>query len=110
MTSGKSVSLLPYLLLTRPVNVIIGGLSIFIGALVTGTIQPLNKVLLACLSGGLVAAGANTINDYFDVEIDRHNKPYRPLPAGKVSLKSAFVFSLSLLVLGSPIGLPLNFA
>lgn len=93
-----------HVVLTRPLNVLIGGLSIFVGALVTGTVQPLRHVLVACLSGSLVAAGANTINDFFDVEIDRRNKPYRPLPAGRVSRQSAWVQAIVLLVLGSVLG------
>ncbi|MBC7188440.1 MAG: geranylgeranylglycerol-phosphate geranylgeranyltransferase [Calditrichaeota bacterium] len=93
-----------YVILTRPLNVLIGGLSIFVGALVTGTIQPLRHVLIACASGSLVAAGANAINDYFDLEIDRRNKPYRPLPAGKITRRQAQVFALALLLLGSVLG------
>jgi len=85
-------------------NVVIGGLSIFVGALVTGTLQPLPHVLVACLSGSLVAAGANAINDFFDVEIDRRNKPYRPLPAGRVTRRAAQVQAIVLLVLGSALG------
>ncbi len=87
-------------MLIRPINVVIGGLSIFIGALVTGTIQPHVKVAIAVLSGSLIAAGANAVNDYFDIEIDRRNKPYRPLPSAKIGPASAFQFALILLVLG----------
>ena len=99
---------LPYLLLTRPVNVVIGGLSIFVGALVTGTIQPLHKVLCACLSGALIAAGANAVNDYFDVAIDRQNKPHRPLPSGLIPPRSAFLFANTLLVCGASCGVLVN--
>jgi len=41
--------------------------------------------MLAMLSAGLIAAAANSINDYFDIDIDRINKPQRPLPAGHLS-------------------------
>lgn len=87
---------------------LIGGLSIFVGALVTGSVQPLGKVVVACLSGALVAAGANVINDYFDVEIDRRNKPYRPLPAGRLTRRAAKVQALTLLALGSALGAALG--
>jgi geranylgeranylglycerol-phosphate geranylgeranyltransferase len=97
-------------LLTRPVNVLIGILSIFIGALITGTIQPLGQILLACLSGGLIAGAANAINDVFDLEIDRINRPDRPLPSGKVSPDSARIFALALfgsgIFLGALVNLP----
>jgi geranylgeranylglycerol-phosphate geranylgeranyltransferase len=97
-----------FLLLTRPVNVLIGMLSIFIGALITGTINPLQQVLLACFSGGLIAGAANAINDYFDLEIDRINRPDRPLPAGKVSLSEARDFAYCLFLLGILLGALVN--
>ncbi len=89
-----------FLLITRPLNVIIGFFSIFMGAFITGTISPILNVLWASLSGGLIAGAANAINDYFDVEIDRINKPYRPIPAGKLSRQEVFIFSMLLFVIG----------
>lgn len=92
--------LLAFLEITRPVNVLIGFFSIFMGAFITGTITPFFNVLWACLSGALIAGAANAINDYFDVEIDRINKPYRPIPAGKVSRQEVFIFSFLFFMLG----------
>ncbi|MCI0514179.1 geranylgeranylglycerol-phosphate geranylgeranyltransferase [candidate division KSB1 bacterium] len=94
--------------ITRPVNVLIGIFSIFVGALITGTVQPLNKVLLACLAGGMIAAGSNAINDYFDLEIDRINKPKRPLPAGKLTRRTVYWFALTLFFMGSVSGFGIN--
>lgn len=31
----------------------------------------------------------NALNDYMDIEIDRENRPERPLPSGKISINSA---------------------
>jgi 4-hydroxybenzoate polyprenyltransferase len=46
----------------------------------------------------LVNATSNYINSIFDVEIDRINKPYRPLPSGKLSETEAwFLYSLGIL-------------
>ncbi len=89
-----------YLILCRPLNVLIGMLSIFIGALISGTIHPLINVLLACVSGGFIAGAANVINDYYDVEIDKINKPYRPIAAGKVTRREGFYFSMILFIIG----------
>ncbi|MEP0546698.1 MAG: geranylgeranylglycerol-phosphate geranylgeranyltransferase [Rhodothermales bacterium] len=47
---------------------------------------------LATASAALIGAGANAINDVFDVEIDRVNRPDRPLPAGVLSVGAARVF------------------
>ncbi|MBN1895958.1 geranylgeranylglycerol-phosphate geranylgeranyltransferase [bacterium] len=90
----KPSNLAGLFLLMRPLNVLIAFLSIFIGGLITGTIHPLKKLLLACLSGSIIAAGANSINDYFDLEIDRINKPQRPLPLGRITKAQAWGFSM----------------
>lgn len=92
--------LIAFLLITRPLNVLIGFFSIFMGAFITGTISPIFNVFWASLSGGLIAGAANAINDYFDVEIDRINKPYRPIPSGKLSRQEVFIFSMLLFILG----------
>jgi geranylgeranylglycerol-phosphate geranylgeranyltransferase len=89
-----------YIQLTRPVNLLIAFLSIFVGGFVTGTIQPLSRLLLAALSGSLIAAAANAINDVFDLSIDRINKPQRPLPMGRVSVASARRFAWLLFIAG----------
>ena len=89
-----------YIRLTRPVNLFIAFLSIFVGGFVTGSIQPLAKLLLACASGTLIMAGANAVNDYYDYDIDRINKPQRPLPAGLVPPEKAHGFSIGCFLLG----------
>lgn len=93
-----------YILLTRPLNCVIAFISIFIGGFVTGTIHPLGKLLLAALSGTLVAAAANAVNDVFDLAIDRINKPNRPLPSGMVTSKAAYRYAVILFVLGMACG------
>lgn len=78
--------------LSRPANVIISFLTIIIAAELAWGLDPLNYVLLAALSAALITMGANVINDYYDIEIDRINKPNRPLAAGTVSKKTAFIY------------------
>ena len=43
---------------------------------------------IACmvLSGPLLAGYTQTINDYYDREIDAINEPYRPIPSGAITL------------------------
>jgi len=53
----------------------------------------------------MIAAAANTINDYYDIAIDRINKPHRPLPAGKISPKQARNWALLLFTAGIGTGL-----
>jgi geranylgeranylglycerol-phosphate geranylgeranyltransferase len=89
-----------YFAITRPVNLNLCAFSILVGAVISGSIHPLYKVLLACLSGVFIMAGGNVINDYYDVQIDRVNKPQRPLPQELLKLQSALKFSIILFVLG----------
>ena len=95
--------------ISRPANVLISMISIFVAAFITGTLHPAINVLLACVSGGLIAAGANTINDYFDLEIDRINKPKRPLVAGKLSSSQALIIALFEFAVGSLLALFIGF-
>ncbi len=89
-----------FFLLSRPVNVLIAMASIFIGAIISGSIEPLARLLMACFAGGLITAAANAINDFFDVEIDVINKPERPLPQGIITPREAFNFSMVLFLTG----------
>ena len=89
-----------YIQLARPVNALITLLSVFVATFITGTLEPLSAVILACISAGLIASAANTINDYYDVEIDRVNKPHRSLAAGKVSAATAKTAALAEYALG----------
>jgi geranylgeranylglycerol-phosphate geranylgeranyltransferase len=91
--------------LTRPQNDAIVALSVLVGATVSGQIESWAKVLLACASAFLISAGGNSINDFFDLEIDQINKPHRPLPKGAVSRSSALMFSIALFLSGTALSL-----
>ena len=39
-------------------------------------------------------AGSNALNQIYDLEIDRINKPKRPLPSGRLSVREAWAFTL----------------
>jgi geranylgeranylglycerol-phosphate geranylgeranyltransferase len=85
-------------------------LSIFVAAIVSGGADPLNKLLLACISGSFITIAANTINDFYDFDIDQINRPKRPLPAGLLTQKEAFVFSIVSFVLGIIVSFFINSA
>jgi geranylgeranylglycerol-phosphate geranylgeranyltransferase len=89
-----------FIKLTRPENNFITALSVFVGAKVAGDIESWEKVIFACLSAFFISAGGNSINDFFDLEIDRVNKPYRPLPQGEILPSSVLPFSFVLFLLG----------
>jgi geranylgeranylglycerol-phosphate geranylgeranyltransferase len=82
----NSKKLIAYFQLSRPVNVLITFVSIPVACWIAGgTASSWLLILLAGMTGALVAAGANAINDAFDIDIDCINKPDRPLPRGALT-------------------------
>jgi len=57
---------------------------------------------LACMlmSGPLLAGYTQTINDFFDKEIDAINEPNSPIPSGKISIKDVKIQIWVLLIAG----------
>ena len=89
-----------YIKISRPLNSLITFLVIIVASIICadGSYSVL-KIFLAGLSGALTASAGNVINDYFDIDIDKINKPQRVLPQGKLSLKEALAFYFILTVL-----------
>ncbi|WP_157832747.1 UbiA family prenyltransferase [Nitrosarchaeum koreense] len=56
-----------------------------------------NLFPLLAASGFLFLAGM-TLNDYFDYNIDKNERPNRPLPSGKISRKVALCLGITLFV------------
>jgi len=56
----------------------------------------------------IVTGAGNSINDYFDHKIDAINKPERPIPSGRISLKTALIYSIFLFVMGIIIAFSIN--
>jgi geranylgeranylglycerol-phosphate geranylgeranyltransferase len=83
----------PYITLVRPVNLVITALSIFVACLLAGgTQQQMLFMVFASLGGAFIGSGGMVINDILDVEIDRINKPERPIPSGAVDRYDAMMF------------------
>ena len=79
--------------ITRPHNLLVAGLSILVGWTLAGAGPPGLAVALAVLAGTLVTAAGNVVNDYFDCEIDRINKPRRPIPSGRITRRESYRFA-----------------
>jgi len=94
----------PYISLARPANVLIAFISILVGGFVSGPVDQTCMLVIAAVSGALIAAGGNAVNDYYDIEIDRINKPARPLPSKTVQPERALIYALSLLCAGAGLG------
>ena len=85
----------------RPVNCLMGSLTVIIGLLNTRTGIPFDILLINIILGVLtyyfIAGSGMIINDIYDVEIDKINRPERPIPSGSVSLTQAkILFFLTL--------------
>lgn len=66
-------------------------------------------LLISSLIVGMIAGAGYVINDVFDAEIDKVNKPYRPIPSGKISAKRARTLALILFSIGIILSFILNF-
>jgi len=86
--------------ISRPINSLITFLVIIVASVISidGSYSVL-KIILAGLSGALTASAGNVINDYFDISIDRINRPERILPKGKLTLREALVFYFFLTII-----------
>src|SRR4026209_878485 len=49
---------------------------------------------IGLVMAAVLNAASNALNQIYDLEIDRINKPKRPLPSGRLSLKKAWTFTL----------------
>jgi 4-hydroxybenzoate polyprenyltransferase len=101
-----------YLQLARPFTLMPPLLGIISGAIcafgsvhnpdparrITGSV--IFTVLLGSLCAAFLNAANNSINQIYDLEIDRVNKPTRPLVTGELSIKEGWVFTLICYVLG----------
>ncbi|BAW31821.1 MAG TPA: UbiA family prenyltransferase [Methanothermobacter sp.] len=91
-----------YIEILRPVNAIMAVVSVILMALITWKFNI--DVLMAGIIVFMATGAGNTINDYFDYEIDAINRPERPIPSGRVSRRAAGVYSLVLFVFASVLG------
>ncbi|MGN0176095.1 MAG: UbiA family prenyltransferase [Methanobrevibacter sp.] len=92
----------PYIEILRPGNALMSAISIILVALIDKTISI--PVVLAMLAVFFETAAGNVINDYFDYKIDLINKPDRPIPSGRISLKNGRNYGYFLFFMGTVCG------
>jgi geranylgeranylglycerol-phosphate geranylgeranyltransferase len=88
----------------RPINDIMGSLTVIIGILNTKTgIDPIiliMNIILGVITYFFIAGSGMVINDYYDIEIDKINRPERPIPRGSISLKQAKILWITTALIG----------
>jgi geranylgeranylglycerol-phosphate geranylgeranyltransferase len=100
--------MLSYLEVLRIPNAVMSVFAVIVSAILVGFYNPL-QILIACLAVFLISGGGMVINDYFDYNADRINRPKRALPSGRISRKNALVYSLALFLMGNILVIFLNF-
>jgi len=88
----------------RPINALMGGLTVIIGVLNTRIgIEPLIlifNIILGVLTYFFISGSGMIINDYYDIEIDKINRPDRPIPRGSITLKQAKIWWIITILIG----------
>ena len=105
-------TLIAYVELARPLNGIIAFISAWLGGMFAsqGNVENLTdiRLLLVSLAALVVISVGNAIDDYCDYDIDRINRPRRPLPSGRVRRPNALILAIVLTVIGIYLGTLIN--
>jgi 4-hydroxybenzoate polyprenyltransferase len=101
-----------YLDLARPFTLLAPFFGTLAGALIAsgdmGSYALILKGVLAGITGSLLNAASNAINQYYDLEIDAINKPDRPLPSGRMTVPQVMTFAWILYAVSVILGLLVN--
>ncbi len=99
------MSLKALLELTRPINSLMVGFAVVVGALVASgdprvLLDNARNLALGFATGALLSASAMVLNDIIDRDIDALNEPGRPIPSGRVNTRAAWALFAALSLLG----------
>ncbi|MDO8602516.1 MAG: UbiA family prenyltransferase [Candidatus Omnitrophota bacterium] len=97
-----------YLELIRPFTLIAPMVGFLSGAIIASGAAPNIYCFLGALSAAILNAASNVNNQYFDLEIDKVNKPFRPLPSGKISKMATILFACMLYCISLALSLFIN--
>ncbi len=91
---------MPYIKIIRPINLIFVIITTLFGSLYQKANMLNGYVIFAFLSAAIITAAGYVVNDYFDRNIDKINRPDRMIPAGKISPYSAYLYAMFLFIVG----------
>jgi 4-hydroxybenzoate polyprenyltransferase len=96
---GQPVSRRAYLELVRPANVVTALADVLAGYGIAG-LSHHAAVPWLLVSTSCLYAGGVVLNDVFDRDLDRVERPERPIPSGRVRVEAAARFGAALLIAG----------
>jgi geranylgeranylglycerol-phosphate geranylgeranyltransferase len=110
--SERKIDPVAFFSIIRPQNCFIGSLTVIAGFLMAYRQDPvlnlfntLNILAFAYITYFTIAAGSNVVNDIYDIEIDRINRPHRALPSGRMTIRQAWFYVIGLSAIGLLFGL-----
>ena len=88
----------------RPINALMGCLTVLIGILNTRVAISFERlilnIILGCITYFFLSGSSMIVNDIYDIEIDKINRPERPIPRGAITLKQAKYLFCGTLIFG----------
>ncbi len=108
---GFIVMIRDLLSMTRPLNSFMTGLGVLFAVFVytNYSLPPIHVLVIGFLTGFLGSASSMLINDYIDRFVDAVNKPWKPIPGGRVNPRVVLWSSLLVMVSAIIINIPLGF-
>src|SRR6185369_3063150 len=99
--NGEPRTFRAYIDLARPFTLVAPALGFISGALTAVGASPrepwssslMTAPLLGSAMAALLNAGNNALNQIYDLDIDRVNKPKRPLPSGRLTVPQVWWFT-----------------
>jgi 4-hydroxybenzoate polyprenyltransferase len=100
-TNDEPRTIRAYVDLARPFTLVAPALGFLSGALTAVGAAPrepwspalLSAPLIGAAMAALLNAGNNALNQIYDLDIDRVNKPKRPLPSGRLTIAQVWLFT-----------------
>tara|TARA_A100001015_G_scaffold267603_1_gene317771 strand:+ start:2012 stop:2821 length:810 start_codon:yes stop_codon:yes gene_type:complete len=84
----------------RPLNVLSSGVAILFSSFISDFQGPLEQILMPILVVVFFTIGANVLNDYFDYDTDKINRPDRSIVKGDITRVQALYLSLISFTIG----------
>ena len=122
-TPGTRHTAFAYLQLLRPANIVTAIADILAGFAISGSVAEIfntgngwlfipewKSLLWLMLSAAGLYGGGVVFNDFFDAELDKAERPERPIPSGRASRRGAGILGTVLLLIGIVSAFQVSFA